>query len=180
MALYRWFARFTPYDVERSAITVDIENTTDAAFQIRSIEIEKISEGRPLDAVSIGYPGGGASRITAVLVNLDESDPIAREITYGDGVETIAIRPYFEDHVIDLKPGEIHSLKIVGKTLLGRYRWSASLRISSPSWKNDKVLPLGEILRTSAIPEVPYGRDLAWSWFDGPEGARFRDISDLS
>ncbi|WP_149038084.1 hypothetical protein [Kitasatospora sp. MBT63] len=180
LELYNWFAQFSPYDVRRSTILLELQNISDEPIQITDIDIEKSVDGEPESIVSVRYPGGGAARVTAVAVDLDQDLPRPRQITFGDGPEAIEEKPYFENNMIVLAPSEVFSIKIVALAQRKRYTWSARLRISALTWPEDRWVPIpGGPFRTTGTPQHGYARAMLWAWFAGPSGAQFRDAPGL-
>lgn len=154
---------------------VTVENTSKGTpFQIKGIDLQKTDEGEPVSEAGVTYPTAGTNSIIALHVDLDAPQCVARQIVYGDGHNSIEPSPYFERNVIDVAPGELVTLRIMGVAKERAYSWTPLLLVDTPSWKRARSIPVPiEIQRTSAVPREGYATELIWNWFAGPRDADF-------
>ncbi|MFE1232700.1 hypothetical protein [Streptomyces sp. NPDC058745] len=163
-------------DFKATTVKVLVENRTEQPLTITNIRIHKEQVGDPFSAAWVGFPPAGAAGALVFDFLLDEANPEAWEAAYEDSIGDLTRsgnRPYFDDNVITLSPGESQPLLITGRAERIRCSWWLKIEIvQAGKQRVVDVVPEGGVLLTSGAPAGGFGRQLEWSWYEGAD-ARF-------
>ncbi|MCT9008805.1 hypothetical protein [Streptomyces rhizosphaerihabitans] len=148
-----------------------IENRSEQPLTITNITVHKEQEGAPLSAAWVRYPPAGAAEALVLDFLLDEEQPSAWSATYESLAERpvrTGSRPYFDDHVINLSPGETQSLLVTGRADTVRCSWWLNIETSQAGKRRViPVVPEGGSFATSGTPVNGFDHRWEWSWYDG-------------
>ncbi|MFP8883518.1 hypothetical protein [Streptomyces mangrovi] len=174
--LYRLLRQRGAADFRMTTAKILVENRSEQPLTIINITVQREQVGDPFSAAWVRYPPAGAAEALVLNFPLDEDHPEAWSAAYegatGNLVRT-GDRPYFEDHVITLSPGESQSLLITGRAESVRCSWW--LKIETSQAGRHKVVPVkpeGGAFLTSGTPASGFSHRWEWRWYDG-NAARF-------
>ncbi|MFE5108572.1 hypothetical protein [Streptomyces sp. NPDC056663] len=163
-------------DFNATSAKILVENRSEQPLTITNITVYKAQEGTPFSAAWVRYPPAGAAEALVLDFLLDEDQPTAWSATYEGSTERLVrtgSRPYFDDHVITLSPGEAQSLLITGRANSVRCSWSLNIETSQAGKRRVvPVEPEGGAFVTSGTPANGFDHRWEWSWYDGA-AARF-------
>jgi hypothetical protein len=163
-------------DFKATSAKILVENRSEQPLTITNITVHKTQEGTPFSAGWVRYPPAGAAEVLVLDFLLDEDQPTAWSATYEGSTERLvrtASRPYFDDHVITLAPGETQSLLITGRADNVRCSWWLSIETFQAGKRRVvPVVPEGGAFMTSGTPANGFDHRWEWSWYDGA-AARF-------
>ncbi|MFB7238098.1 hypothetical protein ACFCXK_25290 [Streptomyces sp. NPDC056269] len=163
-------------DFKRTTAKILVENRSEQPLAITSIKVHRGQVGEPFSAVWVRYPPAGAAGAVVLDFLLDDDHPEAWSATYEDSIEQLVrtgSRPYFDDHFINLSPGESQSLLITGRAESVRCSWWLQIEVvQAGKQRVVDVMPEGGAFLTSGAPDGGFGRKLEWSWYEGA-GASF-------
>ncbi|MGC4906241.1 hypothetical protein ACLQ2J_10990 [Streptomyces cyaneofuscatus] len=158
-------------DFEVTSAKILVENRSEQPLNITNIGIHKAHEDAPFSAAWVRYPPAGAVEALVLDFLLDEDRPTAWSATYEGSTERIVrtgSRPYFDDHVITLSPGEAQSLLITGRADGVRCSWSLTIETFQAGKRQVvPVEPEGGVFVTSGRPANGFDSRWEWSWYDG-------------
>ncbi|MFB7222870.1 hypothetical protein [Streptomyces sp. NPDC056227] len=176
LPMYRLLRERGAADFSATNAKILVENRSEQPLTITNITVCKAQEGTPYSAAWVRYPPAGAAEALVLDFLLDEDQPSAWSASYEGSTERLVrtgSRPYFDDHVITLSPGESQSLLITGRANGVRCSWS--LRIETSQAGKRRVIPVepeGGVFVTSGTPADGFNQRWEWSWYDGA-AARF-------
>lgn len=175
MSLYRLLCQRGAADFASTTAKLLVENRSEQSLTIASIKVQRGQVSEPLSAVWVRYPPAGAAGAIVLDFLLDDDHPEAWSATYEDSIERLirtGSRPYFDDHVITLSPGESQSLLITGRAESVRCSWWLKIEVVQAGRRRVvDVTPEEGAFRTSGTPAGGFGRRLEWSWYAGPNAS---------
>ncbi|MFF4265796.1 hypothetical protein [Streptomyces virginiae] len=175
MPLYRLLRRQGAADFKATTVKLLVENRSEQPLSITSIRAHREQVGEPFNAVWVRYPPAGAAGAIVLDFLLDEDHPAAWSATYEDSIAYLVrtgSRPYFDDHVITLSPGESQSLFITGRAESVRCSWWLKIEVVQLGRRRQvDVVPEGGPLVTSGKPAGDFERRLEWSWYEGADAS---------
>ncbi|MET9143058.1 hypothetical protein [Streptomyces sp. NPDC004042] len=152
-----------------------MENRSEQPLTITEIKVQREQVGEPFSAVWVRFPPAGAAGAIVLDFLLDDDHPEAWGATYEDSLERLTRtgnRPYFDDHVITLAPGESQSLLITGRAENVRCSWWLKVEVTQAGRRRTvDVVPEGGAFLTSGTPADGFGRQLQWSWYEGADAS---------
>ncbi|MFF8317823.1 hypothetical protein ACF06V_11730 [Streptomyces bobili] len=158
-------------DFKCTSAKILVENRSEQPLTITNITVQKAQEGTPFSAAWVRYPPAGAAEALVLDFLLDEEQPTAWSATYQGSTECLVrtgSRPYFDDHVINLSPGETQSLLITGRADAVRCSWWLNIETSQAGKRSViPVVPEGGTFVTSGTPANGFDYRREWSWYDG-------------
>ncbi|MFI8182078.1 hypothetical protein OG539_22755 [Actinacidiphila glaucinigra] len=158
-------------DFKRTTAKLLVENRSEQPLTITSIKVHRQQVGDPYNAVWVRYPPAGAAGAIVLDFLLDDDYPEAWSATYEHSIEHLVRtggRPYFDDHVITLGPGESQSLLITGRAESVRCSWWLQIEVVQAGERRVvDVVPEGGGFLTSGTPDGGFKRQLEWSWYEG-------------
>ncbi|EMF53145.1 hypothetical protein SBD_6221 [Streptomyces bottropensis ATCC 25435] len=162
-------------DFKATTAKLLVENQTEQPLTITNIKVHKQQIGEPFCATWVRYPPAGAAGAIVLDFLLDESIPEAWEAAYEDSISRLTRtgnRPYFDDNVITLSPGESQSLLITGRAESVRCSWWLQIEVVQAGQRRVvDVVPEGGALLTSGTPTGGFERQLEWSWYEGADAS---------
>nr|BFD83580.1 hypothetical protein StreXyl84_29810 [Streptomyces sp. Xyl84] len=169
--MYRLLRQRGAADFKATTVKLLAENRTEQPLTITNIKVHKEEVGEPFSAAWVRYPPAGAAGAIVLDFLLDESIPEAWEAAYEDSIERLTRsgnRPYFDENVITLSPGESQSLLITGRAESVRCSWWLKIEVVQAGKRRVvDAVPEGGALLTSGAPAGGFGRQLEWSWYEG-------------
>ncbi|MEU6340887.1 hypothetical protein ABZ883_08035 [Streptomyces sp. NPDC046977] len=173
--LYRLLRQQGAADFKRTTAKLLVENRSEQPLTITSIKVRRKLVGAPYSAVWVRYPPAGAAGAIVLDFLLDDDHPEAWSATYENSIEQLArtgSRPYFDDHVITLTPGDSQSLLITGRAEGVRCSWWLQIEVVQAGKRRVvDVVPEGGVFLTSGTPNGGFERQLEWSWYEGPDAS---------
>ncbi|MGV9566651.1 hypothetical protein [Streptomyces sp. NPDC003480] len=170
MPMYWLLRRQGAADFKATTAKLLMENRSEQPLTITDIKIQREAVGEPFSAVWVRYPPAGAAGAIVMDFLLDEDQPQAWGATYEGALEYLVrtgTRPYFDDHVITLSPGESQSLLITGRAESVLCSWWLKIEVTQGGKRREvDVLPEGGAFLTSGMPDGGFGRRLQWNWFE--------------
>ncbi|WP_413801453.1 hypothetical protein [Streptomyces iranensis] len=173
MPLY-WLLRHQgAADFEATTVKLLVENRSEQPLTITDITVRKVSEDEPFSAAWVRYPPAGAAEALVLDFRLDDDAPAAWSATYDSLAARLTRtgeRPYFDDHVIMLTPGESQALRITGRAENIRCSWRLEVEtIQSGKRVVTEVRPEGGVFHTSGAPPNGFESRWEWSWYRNTE-----------
>lgn len=176
LPLYMLLRQQGAADFKTTTAKILVENCSEQPLTITNITVHKAQEGEPFTAAWVRYPPAGAVEALVLDFLLDEDQPTAWSATYEGSTERLVrtgSRPYFDDHAINLSPGEAQSLLITGRANSVRCSWWLNIETSQAGKRRVvPVVPEGGAFVTSGTPTNGFDHRWEWSWYDGA-AARF-------
>ncbi|MEW2130132.1 hypothetical protein [Streptomyces sp. NPDC005435] len=176
LPMYRLLRQRGAADFKATTVKLLVENRTEQPLTITNIKVHKELVGAPFSAVWVRYPPAGTAGAVVLDFLLDECIPEAWQASYEDSIGHLARsgnRPFFDDNVIPLAPGESQSLLITGRAEVTWCSWWLKIEVVQAGKRRVvDVVPEDGALLTSGAPSGGFGRQLEWSWCEGAD-ARF-------
>ncbi|MEV6479386.1 hypothetical protein [Streptomyces sp. NPDC051576] len=173
MPMYWLLRRQGAADFKATTVKLLVENRSEQPLTITAINVQRRQVDEPFSGVWVRYPPAGAAGAIVLDFLLDDDRPEAWGAAYEDSVQRLArtgSRPYFDDHVITLSPGESQSLLITGRAESVRCSWSLKIEVTQAGKRQVvDVVPEGGAFFTSGTPVGGFGQQLQWSWYDGAD-----------
>ncbi|MFD5478965.1 hypothetical protein [Streptomyces hawaiiensis] len=171
--MYRLLRQRGAADFKVTSARLLVENRTEQPLTITDVKVHKQQVGEPFSAVWVRYPPAGAAGAVVLDFLLDEPIPEAWQASYEDSIGRLTRsgnRPYFDENVITLSPGESQSLLITGRAEGVRCSWWLKIEVAQAGKRRVvDVVPEGGALLTSGAPAGGFGRQLEWSWYEGAD-----------
>lgn len=173
--LYRLLRQQGAADFKRTTVKLLVENRSEQPLTITSIKVHRGEVSEPYSAGWVRYPPAGAAGAIVLDFLLDDDQPEAWSAAYEDSIERLVrtgSRPYFDDHVITLPPGESQSLLVTGRAESVRCSWSLQIEVVQVGKRRIvDVVPEDGALLTSGTPDGGFGRQFEWAWYEGADAS---------
>ena len=87
--LRQWFEDFRPADEWRTCLHVRLSSQSDEPVIVRQVSAHVLSRSRPFTGTEVDYPAAGTGAATAMALQLDDPQPLARVLDFGaDGPDS--------------------------------------------------------------------------------------------
>ncbi|MEV8068656.1 hypothetical protein AB0P32_21395 [Streptomyces sp. NPDC085995] len=163
-------------DFKATSAKLLLENRSEQPLTITDIKVRREQLDEPFSAVWVRYPPAGAVGAIVLDFLLDDDHPEAWSAAYEDSLARLTRtgeRPYFDDHVISLAPGESQPLLVTGRAEGVRCSWWLKFEVTQAGkHRTIDVVPEGGAFFTSGVPASGSRRRVQWSWYEGAD-ARF-------
>jgi hypothetical protein len=184
LAAREWLLSHGAADMNETYLRLAVEGSSNANVRITNIRAEIVSRREPFVETSAGAPPGGDVAVVGLGLDLDEHDPVARDLVVPERTDVDLLpgpakfaEPHFSGHQTVLSNGEVVVFRIIAQARKHCVEWRLCIDYTARGRKETLTLENGgRAMRTSPL-TAHANRDWDWAWYEAA-GATFVEITE--